>query len=302
MLPTREIVVLLLLGAVVAADGVFLEDGRRIEGTVVEIAVAGADGRISRFKGSEVAAVRLASDRELLDERSLAKNLRFALARARIEPRGGVGVYMGRGAFAPSAQAVVRRLEEGGVSPRLLFASDVAPAGLKGLRAIVVPGGWAPSMLAALGADGQRALRDFCEGGGGYLGICAGGYLPCETVVWEGREHPYPLRLMPGRAEGPVAGLAPWPNSGGVKLSLGGGRKVRALYAGGSSFDVEGARVLARYPDGSAAIVRKGKMILTGAHVEFAAGKDVDLLEGWATNVEAGDGLLFRELLGLVRK
>lgn len=290
---------LLLLSAVGAADVVVLKDGRVVEGTVTEVAVAGADGKITRH--TEVAAVHLAADRELLDERSLSSNLRFALARARVEPRGGVGVYLGRGAFAPSAQAVVRRLEEARVRPKLLFAPDVTAAALKGLKTIVVPGGWAPSMLAALGADGQRALVGFVRGGGGYLGICAGGYLPCETVVWEGSAFPYPLRLVAGKATGPLADLAPWPSSAGVTLSLG-RREAVALYAGGSAFEVAGAQVLARYPDGSAAIVRKGRMILTGAHVEFAAATDRDLLAGWADGVAPGDGALFRDLLAQLRK
>ena len=227
-------------------------------------------------------------DRELVDLKNLERNLRFALARKGLRVDATIGVYLGRGAFAPSALALVRRLDERRRAPRLLFEADFSDAGLAKLRRVVFPGGWAPSMSAALAPGGLAALRRFVKGGGQYAGICAGAYLACAEVEWEGVAYPYGLRLVEGRAIGPLNAIAPWPQSAAVRLDLG-----PALYAGGSRFDVAGARVLARYPDRGVAMITarfgKGRVVLTGAHVEFDSKRDKDLLAGWAEGIECGE-------------
>jgi len=118
-------------------------------------------------------------------------------------------------------------------------------------------------------------------------------------VVWEKRSYAYEIGLVKGKALGPVPGLAPWPKSQGVEVMASKGPR-RVLYAGGCSFEVDGARVLARYKDRTPAVVKKGRIVLTGVHAEFT-GTDKDLLAGWAAQVDAGDGSLFYELLALVR-
>jgi len=248
-----------------------------------------------------LATVAFPDERETLDSKWIEANLRFALERKGKPFDETIGVYLGRGASAPSALAIVRRLDSLKRPPRLLFERDFLSGRLAGVKTIVMPGGWAPSMVRALGAKGVDALRRFLERGGNYLGICAGGYLVCRSVVWEGKRYRYPIRIAPAVATGPLNDIAPWPKSAGVKVTLRDDTKARALYAGGSRFSIESGTVLASYPDGSPAIVDLqhggGRMILTGAHVEFAARTDRDLLEGWAEGVECGDGALFSRLL-----
>src|SRR4029079_9171304 len=43
-------------------------------------------------------------------------------------------------------------------------------------RALVEPGGWAWWRNVALGASGAARVRAFVNGGGGYVGFCAGAY------------------------------------------------------------------------------------------------------------------------------
>src|SRR5207244_3425508 len=83
----------------------------------------------------------------------------------------------------------------------VLVRSAVTTPGLARLEAVVVPGGWAPSIAGALGADGLAALRAFVSKGGRYVGVCAGAYLAAREVRWEGQAYPYPLGLFPGVAE-----------------------------------------------------------------------------------------------------
>lgn len=258
---------------------------------------------------SAVADEGAAADRERTDLRWLVRTLRFALERERRGARkeGKVGVYLGRGVFPPSGIAVVRRLDEMGTPPRLLFSGDVTTKGLAGLRRIVVPGGWAPSQLEGLGKDGRESLVEFVEGGGRYFGICAGSYLPCTYVRWQGRTSPYSVGLVRGTASGPVAGRTAWPTSEVLDLDLEKGGRRRVLYAGGPTFDVKGAEVLARYPGGEAAVIEvmcgKGRILLSGAHVEFSTRHDADLLTegGWATGLDPGDAKLFAKFLRRLR-
>lgn len=284
--------------SVVSADEVVTLDGSVVQGRVESVQVEGR----GVMAGDQLLAVRLSADRTLIDANWIERLLRFALDRARrdVKNDGSIGVYVGRGVSAPSAMAVVRRLDERKHAPRLLFESDMTADGLKGLDAIVVPGGWAPSELSGMAQAGQAALADFVQKGGGYLGICAGGYVPCFDVVWEGVRYPYPMGLAKGTATGPVPDLVPWPQAQSVQLTLA-GRKTMALYAGGASYTIQGATILARYPNRSTAAVEvrhgKGRLVLTGAHVEFDGEKDADLLDGWATGVQPGDAKLFHALL-----
>jgi hypothetical protein len=60
-----------------------------------------------------------------------------------------------------------------------VFPEDVRAGVLAGFDAFVMPGGGYRAMLGQiepLGADGARALRAYVEGGGMYIGCCAGSY------------------------------------------------------------------------------------------------------------------------------
>ncbi len=302
---------LLALAGPIAADVVVTDDGRTRVGRVKEVVLLEPAGGELRLEEKDLLAITLDADRDRIDEHWLVATLRFTIERERrgaAKRRSKVGVYVGRGVFPPSAMAVVRRLDESKRAPRCLFASDISKEGLEGIDLLVVPGGWAPSMLKGLTTRGQRALATWVERGGRYMGICAGGYLPCGTVVWEGKAYPYPINLVRGQAVGPLDGLAPWPTADAIALELERGASRATLYAGGAAFDVVDAAIVARYPGGSPAAILaeagKGRLLLTGAHVEFVGGRDDDLLdwEAWAPGLKLGDAKLFASFLKRLKK
>ena len=49
---------------------------------------------------------------------------------------------------------------------------------------VVFPGGSGSKEAAALGADGRKAVKDFVDAGGGFVGICAGAYLATAKYDW----------------------------------------------------------------------------------------------------------------------
>ncbi len=55
--------------------------------------------------------------------------------------------------------------------------ADVRTGALEPFDVVVFPGGRGSRQLAALGGDGKRAVRDYVERGGGYVGICGGAFL-----------------------------------------------------------------------------------------------------------------------------
>jgi glutamine amidotransferase-like uncharacterized protein len=288
----RLALIALAAAAAASADTLLLKDGGVLEGRIVEVVVETRSGRRT-LKGEDIDW-----ERARLDAAWIEANLRFALGR-REGAKARTAVFLGRGTFPASAQAVVRRLDEADLAPRLLFEEHLTADGLAGVRLLVMPGGWAPTQQEALGQRGRAALRAFVEGGGRYMGICAGAYLACTTVAWQGREYPYALGLARGRASGPVEGLAPWPAAGRVEIRAG-GRAVPAVYAGGCALEIDGATVLATYSDGLAAAVEvglgEGRILLLGVHPEFAGG-DTDLLAGWADGAGVGDGAWFLALV-----
>lgn len=232
------------------------------------------------------------------DRVNLERNLRWMLVRERAagratKPATGadaaapvVGLYADAGAWHEGVRATAAALESEGCRVKTLDYSRVTKADLDGLAAVVLPGGWAPFQRDAIGAEGLAALRAYVEAGGRVLGICAGAYLISREVRWEGEDIPYPLGLFDGRAAGPIDGLAPWPRRSPVKLAVTADGKRRGLgaadakdvlYYGGARFEGgTDTTVLARYPDGGAAIVErrvgKGAAVLCAVHFERPAG------------------------------
>jgi len=270
---------------------------RAISVGFVVLAFAGAALGWARARAAdeETAALR---EMTVLDRQNLEANLRWMLARERAAhardvsgkkaPPARVGVFADAGCWHVSARSVADALEKTGVACRALDRTTLSTEGLAGLEALVLPGGWAPFQLGAAGDGGLAAIKVFAEKGGRVLGICAGGYLVSKSVVWEGKDFPYPLGLFDGTAQGPVTGFAPWPGRSPARMKVTKAGSARGLdglstrdilYYGGAAFvGGSGSTVLATYPDGGAAIlvrpVGKGEVILSGGHLERPAPAD----------------------------
>jgi glutamine amidotransferase-like uncharacterized protein len=152
----------------------------------------------------------------------------------------------------------------------------------------IMPGGADLYYTEKLNGRGNAAIRAWVENGGCYLGICAGAYYACASLAWApgtvkeitgSRE----LAFFPGIAEGPLLKLI---ENGDVARSWlaapeisydDGSRRIKAAvcYNGGPAFEATANKnfdILARYPDGAAAIVEccvgAGKAILCSPHLE----------------------------------
>jgi glutamine amidotransferase-like uncharacterized protein len=198
-----------------------------------------------------------------------------------------VAVYGGPGVWESSRIAIVNMYEWVGASVTVVYNSDVIGGGLVNYDVFVMPGGNSWDQYVGLGYEkGASKIRDFVSKGGGYIGICAGAYLACDYIVWEGTRYSYPMGLFPGHGDGAIDEIASWPYSSMTNISIVNHThpitkslpdSMWILYYGGPEFyPYAGANVtiLGRYQvNGEAAIVAcqygSGKVFLTGPHPEI---------------------------------
>jgi glutamine amidotransferase-like uncharacterized protein len=91
------------------------------------------------------------------------------------ERRARIGVY-GAGGSPFHHLAIFARA---GHDVDAVFPADIANGALAGFDAFVMPGGGYRAMfgqIEPLGAEGARAIREYVESGGMYIGCCAGSY------------------------------------------------------------------------------------------------------------------------------
>jgi biotin--protein ligase len=181
--------------------------------------------------------------------------------------------------------AVCERFSSGW-HPVLVDAAAIAGGALEGADILVVPGGRDVPYHAALAPNGgNRAIRRFVEGGGTYIGICAGAYYGCARLRFdEGGElflaAERELGFYPGEAVGPAYGTGTYDYGStrgcrAAPIAWEGGT-LPLYYHGGCLFQGSAACVvLARYaelPGAPPAIIEcavgKGRAILSGVHFE----------------------------------
>src|SRR5262249_1688847 len=89
----------------------------------------------------------------------------------------------------------------------LLSAENIqsGPGRLARFDVLIFPGGRAHKQAAALGENARGAVKDFIRSGGGYVGICAGGFLASAQYDWSlGLVN---TRILTGEHEIPGVGI-----------------------------------------------------------------------------------------------
>eukprot|EP00758_Cryptobia_borreli_P004292 Tbor_TRINITY_DN4291_c0_g1::TRINITY_DN4291_c0_g1_i1::g.23906::m.23906/K01942/HLCS; biotin--protein ligase len=160
---------------------------------------------------------------------------------------------------------------------------------------IIIPGGRDIPYDRKLRGKGTAKIRNFVEGGGSYLGICAGAYFGSGEVIFEKGtalevHEKRELCFFPGEAVGTLYPNCPFvynSKSGSCASSIAleheKGEIINLYYNGGCAFkeaqSYPGISVLARYHDADdqPAIIHckigKGNAILSGVHFEVSPEK-----------------------------
>ncbi|KYH39136.1 MAG: hypothetical protein AYL28_001360 [Candidatus Bathyarchaeota archaeon B23] len=191
-----------------------------------------------------------------------------------------VCVYAGSGAvLAGDVEAALERI---GVHYREVDEGYILRGGLRrGCAVLIIPGGYTAEMVSALGVEGLEEIRGFVQGGGLYIGICAGAYIAARRVEAPGRPEGLGIINVTNvrlRGIGVVEVEVVDP---GHPLVEGCPETISIWYQNGPHMKPgRGVEVAAVYEDGSAAIVSapygEGLVILFSPHPEGSSEGDVD--------------------------
>lgn len=118
---------------------------------------------------------------------------RLAPARGQPDDRVRIAVYDAGGTGRLSArklELVLERINDCMICR--IGPHDIRSGALSQFDLVVFPGGSGSRQAAALEKDGRKKVHQFIEGGGGYLGVCAGSYLAARNYDWS-------LKIIDGR-------------------------------------------------------------------------------------------------------
>lgn len=192
-----------------------------------------------------------------------------------------VGLFSASGVGGKGPSRLETLLGDGFIVRRF-GPADVRAGALDQFEVVVFPGGSGSGQARALGKDGRARVRRFVNGGGGYVGICAGAYLAANNYSWS-------LRILDAN----VIDRAHWARGRGTvglrwtsaaKPVLGNSEVDEVLYANGPIYAAAGDPelpdfdVLATYRDeintnGAPAGVMRGTPAIVLAR--FGAGRVV---------------------------
>ena len=183
-------------------------------------------------------------------------------------------VYTGRGAYY--LKDMTRAFDAIGQSFSKIDESGILGGALKLADILLMPGGWPQKYSSNLGEAGFTAIRSFVETGGRYIGICAGAYLASKSFSIDG-SFVKGLGIAEIEAVNETDKILPGKMRkieivNGLPLSKGCGKNIAMWYENGPMIKASEVDVVARFENGSAAIVStgygKGSVILFSPHPE----------------------------------
>jgi len=157
---------------------------------------------------------------------------------------------------------------------------------IESFYAIHFPGGNSGYYIDNINSVGLQNIRDFVSAGGGYIGICAGGYFACDRIIWEGSTYDHPLDLFYGVGYGAIDEIAPWPNYAMTTININLSNPINKyepstefiLYYGGAAYypdEGQEMNVIGTYDlfNNDPALINfhygDGRVILIGPHPEI---------------------------------
>ena len=95
-----------------------------------------------------------------------------------------IAVYDAGGVGGTGPNSLDKVFAETKTHLRRVGAVDIRSSTLSQFDLVIFPGGSGSKQAAALRSDGRQIVKKFIEGGGGYVGICAGAYLAASNYEW----------------------------------------------------------------------------------------------------------------------
>ncbi|NIA30562.1 MAG: hypothetical protein GWP06_11710, partial [Actinobacteria bacterium] len=205
-----------------------------------------------------------------------------------------IAIYNGEGTWYDGIVSFEQFLDWKGITHERLGPLDINLNNLTNYyNGIYFPGGDAYYYKRAINETGLQHIRELVQGGGAYIGMCAGAYFASDSVEWEGGIYDYQLDLFQGTATGAIDEIAPWPEYVMTVIDLNPGNPINqyeppsqtTLYYGGPVFKPQqnaSIDTVATWREhaNDAAIINfsygSGRVLLVGPHPEIEEDGDRD--------------------------
>lgn len=205
-----------------------------------------------------------------------------------------IAIYADEGADGDCLDATRSMFQWMGYSVRYVTSYSIRNEGLDEYRLLCMPGGDMYRYAQDLHILGAENIKDFVNRGGGYIGICGGGYYAGRDVYWQGEKLVMiSLELLAGTTQGPDDNIVPYPDYGMCRVNITDSLhpitvsepdSAWILYYWGPAFfpDSNAAvDILGEYAIGGNAALCAfsyggGRVFLTGPHPEFEEDDDRD--------------------------
>ncbi len=203
-----------------------------------------------------------------------------------------IALYSDNGAWDKSVTAAKNMFGWMGYTVEIIDAEYIHANSLRGFKIVSFPGGDMYQYSLDISDSGKEKIREFIRNGGGYIGLCAGGFFTSEKLYWQGsRLIMSSLSLFEGTSWGPNNEIVAYPRYGMCDVILdtthviarGMSDSLSVLYYWGPCFEPEGDEIfhLGTYSaiNKAAMLVFEygaGRVFATGTHPEIEEDSDRD--------------------------
>jgi glutamine amidotransferase-like uncharacterized protein len=210
------------------------------------------------------------------------------------EPTADIAIYADAGADDDCLDATRSMFQWMGYSVRYVTSYHIRNEGLDNYRLICFPGGDMYEYAQDLHILGADNIKAFINGGGAYLGICAGANYAAREIYWRGDKlNMISLGIFAGITRAPYDNIVPYPDYGMCRIDITDSlHPITAteadsawmLYYWGPAFFPDSnatVDILGEYTiTGDAALCAfaygDGRVFITGPHPEFEEDDDRD--------------------------
>jgi len=109
-----------------------------------------------------------------------------------------VALYSDHGVEPSCITATVNMFEWMGLSIQEVSSEEIRTGCLENFELVCFPGGDMYQYSQSLSTEGISRVRSFISDGGGYIGICGGGYFAAEEIYWMGNVSRHAERICRG--------------------------------------------------------------------------------------------------------
>jgi glutamine amidotransferase-like uncharacterized protein len=204
-----------------------------------------------------------------------------------------IGLYLDSGVWDECRTGTQSMFNEMNCNYTSLNKDSILNGTLNHYNLFIMPGGDMWKYRDFLTTAGMNKIKEYVSNGGGYIGICGGGYFAASKIVWHGWANEprinisiNGLGLFSGTADGPMENFAPTYEDAQCKIKIIDKNHplckdvpdvIKPYYSFGPNFipnDPSNISIIGRTINGDSTVIiafqhYQGRVFLSGPHFEF---------------------------------